>query len=65
VPPDLERLPGVERVSRPAPGRVVLTLSGPPGPVLRAVSAADIIRLDVREASLEEIFLDYYGQHGS
>jgi ABC-2 type transport system ATP-binding protein len=65
VPPGLEHLPGVDKVSRPAPGRVVLTLSGPPGPVLRAVSAADIIRLDVREASLEEIFLDYYGQHAS
>ena len=65
VPPGLELLPGVEKVSRPAPGRVVLTLSGPPGPVLRAISAAEVIRLDVREASLEEIFLDYYGQAAS
>ena len=65
VPADLELMPGVEKVSRPAPGRAVLTLSGPPGPVLRAISSADITRLDVREASLEEIFLDYYGQAAS
>jgi ABC-2 type transport system ATP-binding protein len=63
VPDGLDRLPGVERVKRPSPQRAVVTLSGPPGPVLRAVAAADIARLDVREASLEEIFLDYYGAH--
>jgi ABC-2 type transport system ATP-binding protein len=29
--------------------------------VLRALGEADVARLDVREPSLEEIFLDYYG----
>ena len=62
VPSGLSSLPGVEAVHQPGPGRVVLTLSGPPGPVLRVVASADPVRLDVREASLEEIFLDYYGQ---
>jgi ABC-2 type transport system ATP-binding protein len=30
--------------------------------VLRALGEADVVRLDVREPTLEEIFLDYYGQ---
>jgi ABC-2 type transport system ATP-binding protein len=30
--------------------------------VLRALADADVARLDVREPSLEEIFLDYYGE---
>lgn len=61
APSGLDTLPGVEGISRPSPERVVLTLSGPPGPALRALVAGDIARLHVREASLEEIFLDYYG----
>jgi ABC-2 type transport system ATP-binding protein len=61
-PPGLDQLPGVEAVTQPTPERTVVTLSGSPGPVLRAIAAAEIVRLDVREASLEEIFLDYYGQ---
>ena len=62
TPAGLDQLPGVEAVTQPTPERTVVSLSGPPGPVLRAVAAAEIVRLDVREASLEEIFLDYYGQ---
>jgi ABC-2 type transport system ATP-binding protein len=42
--------------------RVSLALTGPPGPVLRALGEADVARIDVREPSLEEIFLDYYGE---
>jgi len=38
-----------------------LSLVGPPGAVLRVLGEADVVRLDVREPSLEEIFLDYYG----
>jgi ABC-2 type transport system ATP-binding protein len=30
--------------------------------VLRALGEADVARIDVREPSLEEIFLDYYGE---
>lgn len=62
APGGLEALPGVEEVRRPAPERVVLTLSGPPGPALRALAASEVARLSVRDASLEEIFLDYYGE---
>jgi len=42
--------------------RLTLALTGPPGAVLGALATADVARLDVREPSLEEIFLDYYGQ---
>jgi ABC-2 type transport system ATP-binding protein len=63
--PDLGALaatPGVGEVRRLAPDRVLLSLTGAPGPALRALAAAEVVRLDVREASLEEIFLDYYGE---
>ncbi len=42
--------------------RVSLALTGPPGAVLRALGDTDVARIDVREPSLEEIFLDYYGE---
>ena len=62
VPAGLADLPGVAAVQRPVPARAVLTLSGPPGPALRAVAAGDPLRVEVREATLEEVFLDFYGQ---
>jgi len=36
-------------------------LTGSPAATLRVLAAADVVALDVREPSLEEIFLDYYG----
>ncbi|WP_445263226.1 ABC transporter ATP-binding protein [Pseudokineococcus sp. 5B2Z-1] len=63
--PGLDRLadlPGVSRLRRPGPLRVEMSLSGPPGPVLRALADADVARLGVRELSLEEMFFDYYGE---
>ncbi|MGY1670214.1 ATP-binding cassette domain-containing protein [Geodermatophilus sp. SYSU D00710] len=63
--PGLERiavLPGVADVRWTTPLQLTLALTGPPGAVLRALGEADVVRLDVREASLEEIFLDYYGR---
>jgi ABC-2 type transport system ATP-binding protein len=57
----IEALPGVTDVRRPAATRVLLRLNGPPGPALRAIAEADVVRLDVREPTLEEIFLEYYG----
>src|SRR5919107_93124 len=63
--PALERLaelPGVTDVRWTSPLQVTLALTGPPGAVLRALGEADVLRLDVREPTLEEIFLDYYGQ---
>ncbi len=58
----LAELPGVADLRWPAPARLELSLSGPPGPVLRALADADVAHLVVREPSLEEIFLDYYGE---
>ncbi|WP_305852271.1 ABC transporter ATP-binding protein [Blastococcus sp. PRF04-17] len=58
----LAGLPAVADVRWASPLQVTLALTGPPGPVLRALADADVVRLDVREPSLEEIFLDYYGQ---
>jgi ABC-2 type transport system ATP-binding protein len=63
--PELDRLadlPGVADLRRTSDLRLTLSLTGPPGPVLRALGDADVLRLDVREPSLEEIFLDYYGE---
>ncbi|WP_448640940.1 ABC transporter ATP-binding protein [Geodermatophilus sp. URMC 63] len=58
----LAGLPGVSDVRWTSPLQLTLALTGPPGPVLRALGEADVVRLDVREPTLEEIFLDYYGQ---
>ncbi|HEX2072991.1 MAG TPA: ABC transporter ATP-binding protein [Geodermatophilus sp.] len=59
---DLVRLPGVVDLRWSSETRLALSLSGPPGAVLRALADAGVARLDVREPSLEEIFLDYYGE---
>jgi ABC-2 type transport system ATP-binding protein len=58
----LAELPGVADVRWSSPLRLELSLTGPPGAVLRALSDADVAHLAVREPSLEEIFLDYYGE---
>jgi ABC-2 type transport system ATP-binding protein len=63
--PDLSRVPGVRSVRTVAPARLVLTLDGAPGPALRAIAAADVTSIDVREPTLEEIFLAYYGDGAS
>jgi ABC-2 type transport system ATP-binding protein len=63
--PELRRLaelPGVADLRWQSDMRLTLAITGLPGPVLRALGDADVLRLDVREPSLEEIFLDYYGQ---
>jgi ABC-2 type transport system ATP-binding protein len=58
----LGEVPGVADLHWSSPTELTLTLTGPVGPALRALATADVVRLDVREPSLEEIFLDYYGQ---
>jgi ABC-2 type transport system ATP-binding protein len=63
--PELRRLaelPGVADLRWQSDVRLTLAITGLPGPVLRALGDADVLRLDVREPSLEEIFLDYYGE---
>jgi ABC-2 type transport system ATP-binding protein len=60
--PDLATVPGVDgSVIRVGASSLRFTLTGPPGPVLRALAAADVTTLTVRDPSLEEIFLAYYG----
>ncbi|NJP30940.1 ABC transporter ATP-binding protein [Micromonospora thermarum] len=60
--PDLDHVPGVQAVERTGEGAVRFTLSGPPGPALRQLAAADVSAVSMREPTLEEIFLDYYGE---
>ncbi len=60
--PDLAGVPGVDAVESTADGHLRFALTGPLGPALRTLAAADVASLAVREPSLEEIFLDYYGE---
>ncbi|GIF02443.1 ABC transporter ATP-binding protein [Paractinoplanes rishiriensis] len=59
--PDLQAVAGVEAVQSSGEGRLRFTLTGAPAPALQALAAANVTALAVREPSLEEIFLDYYG----
>ncbi|WP_405421715.1 ATP-binding cassette domain-containing protein [Streptomyces erythrochromogenes] len=61
TPPDLDRVPGVEEVEVTGAASMRFTLTGPPGTALRKLAEADVVSLAVREPSLEEIFLSYYG----
>jgi len=63
--PDLSGVAGVAEIDPVGPGRLRFVLSGPPGPALRALAAADVATLAVREPTLEEIFLAYYGRQAS
>ena len=62
APPVLSAVPGVTAVEPVGDGRLRFALTGPPAPALRVLAAADVTALTVREPSLEEIFLDYYGE---
>ena len=58
--PDLSTVDGVEEVV--ADGRIVtLRLRGGPAPLLKALAPYEVVALDIREPSLEEMFLTYYG----
>ncbi|GAA2703242.1 ABC transporter ATP-binding protein [Actinoplanes palleronii] len=59
--PLLSTVAGVESVETTGDGQLRFTVTGPPAPALRALADAGITALSVREPSLEEIFLEYYG----
>ncbi|MER6593102.1 ABC transporter ATP-binding protein [Micromonospora purpureochromogenes] len=59
--PNLSDVPGIELLDQ-ADGMLRFSLAGPPAAALRALAAADVTTLTVREPSLEEIFLGYYGR---
>ncbi|OJF11375.1 ABC transporter ATP-binding protein [Couchioplanes caeruleus subsp. caeruleus] len=61
APPRMDTVPGVESVHT-APGSLRFALTGPPGPALQALATSQVATLTVREPTLEEIFLDYYGE---
>jgi ABC-2 type transport system ATP-binding protein len=57
----LAALPGVEDVAWPAPDRLQVSLAGAVGPALHRITAERVVTLSLREPTLEEIFLEYYG----
>ena len=63
--PELTSIAGVAKVEAAGNGQLRFTLTGPPAPALQALAAADVTALAVREPSLEEIFLDYYGEQAA
>lgn len=60
--PVLSGLPGVLAVVDLGGSRMRFSLSGAPGPALRALAGSDVTAIEIREPTLEEIFLDYYGE---
>ncbi|CAM01983.1 ABC transporter related [Saccharopolyspora erythraea NRRL 2338] len=61
VAPDVSGLPGIHDVELLDGTGMRFSLTGPPGPALRVLAASDVTAFQMREPSLEEIFLDYYG----
>ena len=62
VQPSLEDIAGVSSVEQLDGDRLRFSLTGPPVAALRALATADITALAMHEPTLEEIFLDYYGE---
>lgn len=60
--PLLDNVVGVTGIEHLDRNRLRFSLSGPPGPALRTLAAADVTTLTMQEPTLEEIFLDYYGE---
>jgi ABC-2 type transport system ATP-binding protein len=58
--PEIGSVPGVAKVT-PIPTGLRVTLNGPPGPLLLAIDNLPLVSIRAQEASLEEIFLTYYG----
>jgi ABC-2 type transport system ATP-binding protein len=64
VPPSLKGIAAVSGVEQMDGERLRFKLTGSPVAALRALATADITALAMHEPTLEEIFLDYYGQAG-
>ncbi len=62
TPPDLTGIVDDAGLHHDGPATVRFTLNGSPAAALRALADADVATIAVREPSLEEIFLAYYGQ---
>ena len=60
IVPDLSHVPGVQQL-RANGSHVTLRLKGAPNALIAALAAHDVRDLDIREPSLEELFLTYYG----
>jgi ABC-2 type transport system ATP-binding protein len=58
--PELSGVPGVTHVVTDGES-VHLELRGPVGPLIRALAPTDVVGLQSREPSLEELFLGHYG----
>jgi ABC-2 type transport system ATP-binding protein len=58
--PAFEHLPGVREVVAFG-DRLRITLAGPVDPLVKALARYDVVDLQSREPSLEEIFLTFYG----
>ena len=58
----LSDIPGVGELKVLGVGQARFTLTGPPGPALRALAAAEVTAIKMREPTLDEIFLAYYGE---
>jgi ABC-2 type transport system ATP-binding protein len=62
APPSLGDVAGVSSVEVLDGDRMRFSLTGPPAAALRALATADVTTLAVHEPTLEEIFLEYYGE---
>ncbi|MEO3758120.1 ABC transporter ATP-binding protein [Mycobacterium sp. B14F4] len=60
--PPLDAVEGVSDMVRLPGDRLRFSLSGAPAEALGALAATEVIALAMREPTLEEIFLDYYGE---
>lgn len=60
--PSLQDVAAVSGVEQLDGERLRFNLTGPPAAALRALGTADITALTMHEPTLEEIFLDYYGE---
>lgn len=60
--PRLSDVPGLSDVERLGEKHLRFNISGSPTPALQALAAVDVAMITMHEPTLEEIFLDYYGE---